>query len=238
MGGGYSGYGDVSRTNFIKLFQNKMASAFPAVAVMDRLILAPQGIHEAFDKVRGFSWFLRPLDLNGVSLVDFRDAEPIREAIRQVGLRLKAEVIKLNKRHMLIRKIPNPDLSDLSELLKIDKEYLEEIQLGFSKAVLVPKVVSGPAPLEKESIVILEIQNQSANPLERVQVLVRGPSGVLVGTVAPSLDFPGGNEGTRRIQFSVTPKTAPYCPLEVQFGLSETDGTDPAFPIPVVLDVY
>lgn len=227
------------KRNFLTIFHKSMTSAFPAVALMDRMIIVPQRIHEAFEKSRDFSWFLKPLDLEGVLLVDFQDSESVREAIREAGARLKAEIVKLCRRHMLVRKNPSPDFTDLANLLNIDKKLLEELQneILASSAKLTARIVSGPAKLEKLSRVVLEIQNETGNVLDGIRVQVRAPSGTLKVPVAEILNFSGGDAGTRRIQFEVLPKASPYCPLEVLFSLSETNQTCTPFPIPVILDV-
>jgi hypothetical protein len=239
LGGERAGYGEVKGTNFLKLFHASMASAFPAIAIMDRMVMVPHDIHEAFEKTREFSWFLRPLYLGGVLLVDFRNPESVREAARQVGIRLKEETATLCRRHMLTRRIPTPDFKDLARLLKIDREFLElhRDEMLASAAKLTPRIVSGPAQLEKLSRVILEIQNESDQTFDRVHVQVRGPSGTLKAPVVETLDFPAGDEGTRRIQFEVLPKASPYCPLEVFFSLNETNQRFASFPIPVIVDV-
>ena len=236
---GYGYGGHLNGAKFLKILRDSMSSVFPAVAIMDRMVMVPQGIHEAFDKSREFSWFLKPLELGGVLLVDFQNPESVLDGARQIGMRLKEEIGKLCARHMLARKIPRRDFDDLATLLNVNKKYLEQHQeeIFVSAVKLTPRIVSGPAPLESSSRVILEIQNESKNVLERVHVRVRAPFGVLKAPVVETLDFHVGEAGTRRIQFEVVPKASPYCPLEVFFALSEMNHVYSPFPIPVILDV-
>jgi hypothetical protein len=239
MGGEGYGYGYQEGLKFLNIFHDSLPSAFPAVAIMGRMVMVPQGIHEAFEKSLEFSWFLKPLDLGGVLLVDFRDPESVREGTRQVGIRLKTEIGRLCARHMWARKIPSRDFDELAALLNIKRKYLEqnqdEILVPITK--LTPKIVSGSAQLETPSRVVLEIQNESDTLLERVRVQVRAPFGVLQAPVVQTLDFPTGEAGIQRIQFEVVTKTSPYCPLEVFFAINETNQAYSPFPIPLILDV-
>src|SRR5262249_48064357 len=82
LGGRYTGYAG----NVLRIPRRSIPAIFPAVAIMGRMVLLPQGIYEAFDKSREFSYFPKPLDLQGVLLVDFRDPRATSEAIRQVGV--------------------------------------------------------------------------------------------------------------------------------------------------------
>lgn len=231
--------GGSSSEKFLKIFHRSMTSAFPAVAVMDRMVMAPQGIHGAFEKSRDFPWLLKPLDLQGVALVDFQYPNQISDAVQQISGQLKAEVVKLCRRHMLVGKIPKPNFSELAKLLNIDKLYLEQHQkeVFASMIKLTPKIVSGAAQLGRLSQVILEITNESENTLRDVRVQVRGPYGTLRGNVRETLNFTAGEKRVQRIQFEVSPKASPYCPLEVMFHTKGMSQTHVPFPIPVIIDV-
>jgi hypothetical protein len=238
----YSSYLGSARgwaASYLKLFQNSLNSIFPAIAVMDRMVMVPHGIHEAFEKSRDFSWFLKPLDLNGVLLVDFEAAESVRESVQQTGLWVKREIAKLCRRHMSARRIRKADFRELGALLSVDEKYLEQQEGNiFAPAIqLTPRIVSGTAQLERTSQVAVEIQNCSELTLERVRVQVKGPRGVLRAPVVNILDLPAGVLGSRTIQFEVFANAYPYCPLEVLFELNEISETYTTFPIPLILEV-
>jgi hypothetical protein len=246
MGGGYwegrGGYSENAKGwagSYLKLFQNSLNCVFPAIAVMDRMVMVPHGVHEAFEKSRDFSWFLKPLDVHGVLLVDFDGSESVREGVQQTSIWLKTEIAKLCRRHMLARKIRKPDFKELGALLGVDEKYLVQHREDILApgVELMPKIVNGPAQLESTSLVVVEIQNCSGRLLERVRVQVKGPGGVLKAPVVDILDFPAGESGTRTIEFEVSAKAFPYCPLEVLFELSEISETYTTFPIPLILDV-
>lgn len=232
----YMGYGGKF---YLKLSRQLMTSVFPAVAVMDRMVMLPQGIHKAFDSPSGFSFFPRPLDLQGVLLVDFDDQRAIREGVQQVAAQVETEVTKLCRQYMSVNMLPQPDFDDLAKLLNIDRNYFEQYQDDiFARSVkLTPKIVSGPAQRAIRSQVVLEIQNESEDELGVVCVQVKAPADALTAPVVEYLDFSAGKEQTQKIQFEVCPRAPRFCPLAILFMPSDTSQTYTPFPIPLTLDV-
>lgn len=233
--GGYEGGHDAK---LLRLLRQAMPSAFPAVAVMGRMVMVPKGIHEALT-AESFSWMLKPLELGGVVLVDFDDREALREAAQQVGLRLKTEIARLCRRQMLRDKAASPSFDLLSELLRIDREYLERHrdEILASMVQLTPKIVSGPTQQDRRSRVTVEVRNESEKELTGVRMQVRAPKGAMTKPVVQVLDFPAGGARVQRMQFEICPKAAPYCPLEVLFEISETSQSYAPFSVPLILDV-
>jgi hypothetical protein len=218
-----------------------MTSIFPAVAIMNRMVLLPYGVGDAFEKTRVFPWFVKPRDLGGVVLADFRHSDSVADAIRQVGVQLKSDIAKLCKRHMLFRKILTPDFHELQQLLGVNLRYLElnRADLAAPSANLRSRIVSGAVRIGRTSKVVLEVHYESkalSGISGSVIVKVNAPSGTLKAPVAATLDLSSGN-GSRRIEFDVTPKTGPYCPLEVLYSIDETQAASAPFPLPLVLDV-
>jgi hypothetical protein len=222
----------------LELLQDAMTSIFPAVAIMNRMVLLPYGVGDAFEKTRVFPWFVKPRDLGGVVLADFRHSDSVADAIRQVGVQLKSDIAKLCKRHMLFRKILTPDFHELQQLLGVNLRYLElnRADLAAPSANLRSRIVSGAVRIGRTSKVVLEVHYESGAPSGIVIVKVNAPSGTLKAPVAATLDLSSGN-GSRRIEFDVTPKTGPYCPLEVLYSIDETQAASAPFPLPLVLDV-
>jgi hypothetical protein len=227
---------------YLKLPRELMSSVFPAVAVMDRMVMLPQGMHKVFDSPTGFSFFPRPLDLQGVLLVNFKDPRALREGVQKVAAQIKNEVAILCRQYMTVNGILQPDLGDfddLAKLLNVRKNYFKQYQGEiFARSVkLTPKIVSGPAQLGKRSKVVLEVQNESEGALGIVSVQVNAPSDALEAPVVEYLDFSPGKEQTQTIEFEVCPRAPRYCPLAVLFVPSETFQTYTPFPIPLTLDV-
>jgi hypothetical protein len=224
----------------LKIPRESMTAIFPAVSVMDRMVMLPHLFQQAFDTSRDFSFFPKPLDLQGVLLVDFQDARAIREGVRQVGSQIKAEIAKLCRRYMFVNKYRTnqPDFSELARMLKIDRGFFEQHQdeLFVPSVKLTPKIVSGMARLGKKSKVVLEIQNNSEDVLGKVRVQIRAPADILANPVAEYLDFSAGKAQIQQINFEVKP-TARYCPLEVLIELDDPNQKYAPFPFPLILDV-
>ena len=233
----YMGYWEEG-LNILELSHKSMTSAFPAVAVMDRMVMLPKGIHEALSGSDKFLWLLKPLEVGGLVLVDFSNLESVREGAQQVGIWLKTEIGKLCRRQMLALKSSRPDFEKLATMLEMDKKYFEkhESELLKSMVKLTLKKVSGPVQFEKSSEVAFDIQNESEETeLKRVRVLVRAPD-TLEPLVTKTLDFPPRE--AQRIQFEFDAKAQhPICPLQVLFDVSETSQKYPPFSLPLILEV-
>jgi hypothetical protein len=235
--GGYAG--DPKGDNFLQISSESFGSIFPAIAVMDRMVMVPHAIHDAFDRSAKLPWLLRPLDLNGLSLVNFRQPEFVAEEISRLAGRLRSDITKLCARHAQARRIQRPDFRELSILLGVDEAYLtmhrEHIKASLIR--LTPKVLSGPVRVGTRSTVVLEVTEESENLLKRVRMQVRGPRGALPEPVAATLHFTSDTARSQRLRIEVTPATTPYCPLEVLFESDATSEVYTSFPVPLILDV-
>lgn len=235
---GYWGYTGEGGEYFVRLGDQMRAKVFPSVAVMDRMVMVPEGIHEAFDVPTGFSYLFRPLDLHGVLLVDFDDPKAIQDAVIKVAGQLAREFVTIGRRHMYVRDIRTPDLADLSRLLHVDGDYLGRLEAEIVRPVprLALAVTGEPVRLEEWSPVTLEVRNESDYPLGDVRAQVRGPRNTMRGPVAQYLDFSTGDAADRTLRFEVRAQAAPFCPLEVTF-LSDEAVLGFTFPMPLILDV-
>src|SRR5579864_3283393 len=198
MGGSYQ-----DEPYLLELFQQSMTSVFPAVAIMNRMVILPRDVGSAFEKSRVFPWFVKPRDLEGAVLTDFRHRDSLEEGIRQIGIQLRGDIAKLCKRHMLMRKIKTPDFTDLGLLLDVHPKYLElhRGDIVAPAANLIARVVSGPVRIGKPSKVHLEIHYESENPLPLLFVTVNAPSETLKSPVAATLTFSDGNAAPKLIEF-------------------------------------
>lgn len=239
----YLGYEDqrwYENWHALKISRSAMGEIFPAVAVMDRMVMLPHTFQKAFDTSRDFSFFPKPLDLQGVLLVDFQDRRAISEGVRQIGLQIKSEVAKLCRRYMFIHgyRTSHPDFSELARMLSIDKGFFEryEEEIFVPSVKLTPSIVSGAARLGKQSKVTIEIQNESEDAVGQVRVQVRGPAGTLPKPVSEYLDFSSGKAQIQQITFIAKPN-ALLCPLQVTFEPEDPGQKYSPFPITVILDV-
>jgi hypothetical protein len=236
---GYEADDPMFADRVLQISRDKLGAVFPAVAVRDRMVMVPIGIRDAFHGNAQLSWFLKPLDLQGVGLVDFADLKFVREEMHQVGRQIEREVVKLCARYAQMRNIRRPDFDELSDLLEIDVSYLQQHQdrIIASLIQMTPRVRSGPVRLGKPSQVVLDITEGSGNTLKRARVRVRGPRGTLSAPVGAILDFTAADPASRMLHFEVVAKVRPYLPLEVRFEPDVEDETYTAFPVPVILDV-
>jgi hypothetical protein len=236
---GYEGYGDLETNNFLQISLDNLNAIFPAVAINDRMVMAPSGLHDAFDGSSALPFFLRPLNLQGVALVDFAQAAFLRQEMQQIGQHVEREIVQLCARHAQVRKIQRPDFGQLSELLKVDLSYLEQRREKIMGSLirLTPVVRSGPVTLGSKSRVVMEISEGIGNSLKRVRVQVKGPKGAIGESAASVLDFTSANDPLRTLTLDVVAKAAPYCPLEIRFESDDSTEAYAAFPIPVILDV-
>ena len=223
---------------FLALRHAEMASLFPAVAIMGRMVMLPEGIRSTLHKhPRDFHWCLRPLESSGVVLVDFSDDQAIRSAVSAVAARLKREIRSLCHFHMMTHPdgIKAPDYDELGELLRVAPEFLRSLDADLPLAVfpevsLETKTVS----FEQRSPVEIVIRNRSDRLLHSVRVRVRAPANTLEQPVSDFLDILAG--GSKSVAFDLQPRAKPYLPLEVVVDVSDGEMVWQSA-TPLILDV-
>ena len=235
---GYYWDDSLVKKHFLRLSDELKTGVFPAVAIMDRMVMVPLGIHRAIDAPTDFSYLFRPLDLHGVLLVDFEDGEAIRRAILRVGARIRAEIVSLGLRQMSLQRALAPDLEDLGQLLDVDLDFLQDLKQEILRPLphLMPRVISEPVRLLRESRVTVEIRNESDYTLGAVRVQIRAPRRVMEAPLVRHLDFSLEGAANQSIEFEVVPQTIPFCPLEVLVLLDDST-YEPMPPIPLILRV-
>lgn len=138
---------------FPRLPEYRMASVFPAVSMMGRMVMMPEAIQKELDCPRGFFYLFKPLDLQGVLLVNFQNERAIHEAIVKIGTRLKMEIVRLGRQQMALKRIKVPDIQELTELLGLEPKFIENERLRDEmlrqSPNLVARNISGPVRLEK-----------------------------------------------------------------------------------------
>lgn len=234
MGGVYN-----EEPHLLELFAESMPSLFPAVAIMDRMVMLPHTVGDAFRRSRALPWFIKPSHLGGVVLTNFGHTDSLVEGTRQVGLQLRTDIAKLCKRHMLMRKIGTPDFTELSRLLDVHTKYLERhrAEIVPPSARLSARIVSGPARVGRKTRVRIEVHYESDDPLALVVLNVNAPSGTLDEPVSETLSFPDGGSKSTPIEFDLVPMARPYCPLEVIFAIDERHASSSSAPFLLILDV-
>lgn len=236
--GSWGHYWDPKGEYFLRLRRDLRTKVFPSVAIMSRMVMVPNVVHQAFDVPADFAYLFRPLDLQGVDLTDFGDTDAIQRAVVRVAAQIRKEIVSIGRRHMSLQGTQSPDVEELARLLGVDEDFVEELRHEIVRPTprLIPKVTSKPVRLNSVSQVMLEIRNESENALGAVRVQIRAPWRVMRAPLAQYLDFGPGKAMHQTIEFEVVPKTTPYCPLEVLFLLDDATH-DIAPPVPLILDV-
>ena len=231
--GGLSAY--VYSTARMDISRERLETMFPAVAIMDRMVMLPTGIVNAFevDKSR-FSWLPKPLETGGAVLVDYKDRESVKEGIHQIEEQLQYEISRLCVRQMIAGSIPNPDYEELGRLLKTYPDFIQSHLTKIEKkARLRVEAENEIIYLNQRAIVSLNIINQSEFPVGRVRVTVKAPSETLTGTVSEIVEI----KDSCSIKFNLRPVASPYCPLEVSIETYELGEASNPLQFPVILNV-
>jgi hypothetical protein len=214
-------------------------SVFPAVGLLGRLVMAPEGLVSTriVDHPRDFLWCPKPLDLGGLALVNFTDKTSIRKAVLQAGNRAKDEIRKICARYMHKRGIPKPNFDEIAEILGVNRRYFDvnAAALAFSDTSVSVTVESGDCVVGRKSRVVLQVHNRTDCDFEWVRVRVRAPLISLPVPVTATVGLPKAEPVF--VEFFLTPHVAPFCPLEVACELADTKEEVQPFPKAVILNV-
>lgn len=226
--------------HFLRLPHGAKEKVFPSVALLNRMMIVPQGLRDALDAPADFAFLFRPLNLQGVLYVDFEGKQTIPNAIEQLGAEIRAEIVGLARRHMAVNRIRTPDLEDLGYLLDVHVDYLEQLREEILRPLprLTVAVTSGFARLNRVSTISLEFSNQSENPPGIVDVQIRAPwTGMEEPPIRYTERLAFSDAGDRRVvDIDVFARAAPYLPLEVLFQFEGVMDAV-AFPFPLLVDV-
>ncbi len=214
----------------------QMTALFPAVGIMDRLVMLPEEFHRNLDVYpRTFLSLPKPLNLGGVELVDFHVEGTVKHAVNRVAVQLKREWKNLCHRHMGVHRLFKPDYEELSRLLNVDSLFLKSSNVFSPDVRLDVSVVPGKVVEDALSRVVLELRNEGGRPLRNIRIRVRAPSGALASPVSQTCDLLPPEPV--RLELELTPKAAPCCPLEVFIDQGDDPSEIPSYPISVPVDV-
>jgi hypothetical protein len=233
---------DVERADhFLRLPHEAKERIFPGVAIINRMVIVPQGMRDALDVPSDFVYLLKPLDLQGVLTVDFAAKNAVSDAVTRVGAEVRREIVSLARRQMATHRIPSPDFEYLSILLDVHIRFLRDLrdEIQTPSPRLTVEIASGPALLNRISPVEIEVANESKHPAGFVDIQVRAPfNGVYEPPTryTDRLDFSSSATNRHTMAIEILPRTTPYCPLEVLFVFEESVDAI-TFPIPLIVDV-
>jgi hypothetical protein len=213
-----------------------MPSLFPAVALLDRIVMLPEEIHAGLRAhPRTLLSLARPLEIGGVDLVDYSTESGRTQSVQRVAKQIKLELRSLCYRHMAVHGLYTPDFEELGRLLNVDSLMLESGDLFLPDVQLEVSVEKSRALVGAPSTVVLAIRNVGGRPLRNVRVRVRAPHNALTMPVSEILDIIPPN--TARLEVGLCPVIAPYCPLELLFSHGDDPTLIPSMPIPVSIEV-
>ena len=213
-----------------------MPALFPAVAILERIVMMPEDFHEKLSAhPRTLLSLSRPLDLGGVELFDYRTQTSISHSVQRVSTQIKHELRNLCYRHMSVRRILKPDFEELSYLLKVDSLMLESEDLFLPDVRIEVSILESQAVVSVPSTIVLGVRNEGGRVLKDVRVRVRAPHNALSTTVSQMIDIIPPD--TTKIKLEVTPIVAPCCPLEIFFDQFTDPTRLPSMPIPVLINV-
>jgi hypothetical protein len=214
----------------------QMTALFPAVAIMDRIVMLPEEFHTRLSAhPRTFLSMARPLELGGIELVEYQAAGALKQAVQRVAAQLRREWRGLCHRQMAIRQLFKPDFEELSRLLKVDFGILESNKLFSPDISLGASVVAGKAIEGTLSHITLELRNSGDRALRNVHVRVKAPIGTLVSPFSKMVDLLPPQAAS--IEIELTPSIAPCCPLEVFVDYEDEPLDMQSVQIPVLVDV-
>lgn len=215
--------------------RDKLWRLFPAVAIMDRMIILPQDIINAFDYDKNnYSWLPKPLEAGGAILVDYSNTDLLREGICRVEKQLQYEISRLCIRHMTANNIPEPDYYALGKLLRANPEFVKKHTSKLYREIsLRVEAAQDTIPVNQDSFVTINLYSKTESPVGRIRVTVSAPSKTLDYKVSEVLEM----DYSGKLEFRLNPKVRPYCPLEVSVETYDLgEGSNP-MQFPVILNV-
>jgi|WetSurMetagenome_2_1015567.scaffolds.fasta_scaffold133918_2 hypothetical protein len=232
-------------TKYLELYNDKIVSIFPSVAILNRMIILPKGISDLFAKEKfrdaKFDYLFKPFELQGVRLIDFeyKNPEEIKDHFIDIHNQLKNEIKQYFARYNQQVSVPKPDLGRLFELLDIDSSYFLLNKKEFETQNINFDIVTKSSSLRvnSKSKVKLRIENKSHGiKINSVNLELTGPKDCLNAPISKSIVFDKTTHSCE-VEFEIKPITSPWLPIELKFTPAEPVQNVNFFPIPHILNV-
>jgi hypothetical protein len=236
----YLGHDQTEIKTFLSVHQNKLNCLFPAIIIWDRMVMVPHLISKAFQEDQGtFPWCPLPLSNKGTLLVDYQSEEAIKNAITQVFSQLKKELSRICSRYLAFCETEQAAFSELSTLTGVSVRFLEanKHELIYEFTQFSCQVLTNQVTVNKRSHVIIKLQKTTLNSLTSIVVQLRAPANTLHSPVVQYLQFNSQDDNIATLEFDITAKVVPYCPLELIFSLDEQLVDFSPIPMQIILDV-
>ena len=228
------------------LLRDKKPNVVPAVAIMNRMVMVPSGIEEAFGGSSGLKFFFRPLSLQGSAYVNFADRKDVDRAVADVSRQIHQEIVELGRRMRFVQKSDDLGMDKLDKLLMIDdQDYLNTLhdEICWRPMELASEI--GSCKLTSKIPLRLQVRiavHANSDQVGIVRFQFKTPQDVTVEPRSGELNFSSACKQTiesceQAIEFSLMPVTQPYCPFELTLTLCDPRFPDQSFRSPFVLDV-
>ncbi len=230
---------------YLELYNDKLVSIFPSVAILNRMVILPKSISELFAKEKfrdpKFDYLIKPFELQGVKLIDFnyRNPEDIKDHFVDIHHQLKNEIKQYFARYYQQIAVPRPNLGKLFELLDIDRSYylLNQKEFDTQNINFIIETDSSSLKKDRKSKVRLKIINRCTGiELNTIHLELKGPSECLAEPISKNIVF-DETDASCHIEFDIKPITGPYLPIELKFTPAEATQNINFFPIPYILNV-
>ena len=99
------------------------------------------------------------------------------------------------------------------------------------------QVLTKQVTVNKRSHVIIKLKKFTLNSLTSIVVQLRAPANTLHSPVVQYLQFNSQDDNIATLEFDITVKVVPYCPLELIFSLDEQLVDFSPIPMQIILDV-
>lgn len=218
-----------------ELKNSEMTALFPALVLMNRIVMLPEQFDGAVNKhPRTFLSLTRPLNFSGLELVDYSSKLETRLAIGRIADQFRGELRSIIHRQKFVRRLHSPDYDELSSIVK-EKASILRLHDIPSSEIRIDARVEGRAVEGTPSPISVLVTNLGVRTLKNVRVRVRAPKNALTSSVSvmASLEPPDAI----KVDFEIIAKVAPLCPLEIFVDLGEAPLEMPTFPIPVFVEV-
>ncbi len=224
---------------FLRLEFKDASKLFPSISLMDQMVLVPESASEVLDGPSGFPYLFMPLETQGVLLADFTDSEAVHGAISAISDQFGRNFTRLAQRQTMVRRIPQPDYNELSNLLKItDIDYLREIYRESETPLhtIQIDVLSEPLPVGRSTDLELRLKCSSERSLGDVRVDIRGPYGAIREAPIHYVNF-DNKTSSEVITVRLSAPVTPFCPIEVRCRSAVDPSSVATFSFPLTIAV-
>ncbi|MCJ7433687.1 MAG: hypothetical protein MUO77_09390 [Anaerolineales bacterium] len=192
---------------------------FPALAIRDRMVLIPNGLRNQLRTAKPEA-LPNPIEMGGVLDVDFQDETKVRDAIVQVGQRLRSDFTGELRAYASYQNLKEIDLPKLAQDLGVDPGFIQHsLKTEAVEALFYQKLTCRfdreKIPLKRWTKVNLIIRNDSDAALSDLEVEISGPAQIRPTRLQTGVPA----HSSAQLPLAIMPDEAGDFPLEITFAL-------------------